>query len=80
MKYEVGYISGNSLKFLVVTEEAGTKEDAVKQVFDREGANFENRLAYVKEVPGDEETDDSVISCQNADVECSGHCYSCAYR
>lgn len=54
MKYEVGYISGNSLKFLVVTEEAGTKEDAVKQVFDREGANFENRLAYVREVPGRE--------------------------
>ena len=50
MVYEVGYISGNSLKFKVVKVEAENRNDAVIKAFDREGRSFENSLVSVKEL------------------------------
>ena len=49
-KYEVSYISGNSLKFKTVEIEANSSDDAVSEAFEREGQAFENRLVSVKEI------------------------------
>lgn len=54
MRYKVGYISGNSLRYKERIVDADSEEEAVKKVFDAEGSNFENDLESVKVL----ETDD----------------------
>ena len=46
-KYEVSYISGNSLKYKIVPITANDLNEAVDIAFKNEGENFENRLVSV---------------------------------
>lgn len=46
-KFEVCYISGNSLKYKKVIIEAENKDEAVDKAFEIEGHAFENRLCSV---------------------------------
>lgn len=50
MRYKVGYISGNSLKFKERVVDADTADEAVEKVFNAEGSAFENDLESVMEL------------------------------